>query len=516
MRPSWASLNDLTAHAGLCSLSSDYFYDLSLEAREQPDDREQSRVHRIKSEPFDHPPPKAFSPDYSVNLSMPSHTEELNKARNCAQIIQFAPNGKKYSNTQQARVEPNKRLKDVFGIDNVFTNETSVRKMEFLKEVECLMLNAMKMTDHTKDGNWGNLSHQAIAFLDDYMKRADTGSLDLAELTQYIVLKQSLCYLFEGTDEVLKKSDTQFEDITYIGRRINELWIETKKAGTNLPKEHQLVWSNEKALHNALRRVTFTMPNPSSSVPGGFISNDMGIPSRDPEIPRQNPLNLLLPAYETMWRVVMRCFLEVQHRNAQKSPDWLAVLRQYLEDLSDPECKPNEAFHKSSDATGKVCPAEIVKEALRLYPPTRRVHRMFNGEAVAANIEECQRFSILAGKDPLSFRPERWREICSEERQAFYDAAAGTSWIDYKRLKDSLKREEEALGHMPFAYYCAADHPKTKEFASKMIALLVAVLCHGLGNNWELEDPTILPPTGMPLGSDRGEYEKLMLKRRIS
>jgi hypothetical protein len=67
---------------------------------------------------------------------------------------------------------------------------------------------------------------------------------------------------------------------------------------------------------------------------------------------------------------------------------------------------------------------------------------------------------------------------------------------------------------MPFAYFCAADHPNTKEFASKMIALLVAVLCDGLGDQLELEDPDSLPFTGTPLDSDRAAYEGLELKRK--
>jgi hypothetical protein len=34
------------------------------------------------------------------------------------------------------------------------------------------------------------------------------------------------------------------------------------------------------------------------------------------EIPNHNPLNLLLPVYETMWQVVMRGSLELRYRNA--------------------------------------------------------------------------------------------------------------------------------------------------------------------------------------------------------
>jgi hypothetical protein len=66
---------------------------------------------------------------------------------------------------------------------------------------------------------------------------------------------------------------------------------------------------------------------------------------------------------------------------------------------------------------------------------------------------------------------------------------------------------------MHFAYFYAADHPNTKEFAFWMIALLVAVLCNGLGDEWVMENIDSPPPYGTPLKLDRAEYEKLRLKK---
>jgi hypothetical protein len=40
------------------------------------------------------------------------------------------------------------------------------------------------------------------------------------------------------------------------------------------------------------------------------------MPGAFPEILDPNPLNVLLPAYETMWRVVIRGFLEIRYRKA--------------------------------------------------------------------------------------------------------------------------------------------------------------------------------------------------------
>ncbi|KAI0569269.1 hypothetical protein PtrSN002B_011871, partial [Pyrenophora tritici-repentis] len=435
--------------------------------------------------------------------------------------FKHAGNDSNYPNHQQARADPNQKLKEVFGIDNIFTNKTDKKKY-FVEKVEKLMWKAMKANGFRDDGDWRDLRNQAIVFFDEYMKESGTELIKLAELTQFIVLKQSLCYLFEGAQEALERSKTQFDDVKFICRRINELWIRSKMTEAELDGAKAPIWSDEEDFHAALRRVTVSKK--TFDMPGMFpedVPDDKpgDTTTLDPTKPTENPMNLLLPVYETMWRVVMRCFLEIKHRGAPNRSDWTAILRGYLEDLGDLACRPNDAFHKSSTTASSVRPAEIVKEALRLYPPTRRVHRMYYDEQVAANIEECHRFEILGGQDPLTFRPERWQNICTAQRQDFYNKAALSAsiqkdWLNYRTAKDTLKNEEAKLGYMPFAHYCAADHPKTKEFASKMIALVVAVLCNGLKDEWELADPTSLPLTGVPLDSDRAAYEGLKLKRK--
>jgi hypothetical protein len=274
--------------------------------------------------------------------------------------------------------------------------------------------------------------------------------------------------------------------------------------------------------------VTVPAPAPNSQgiIPGflkqafPWISSspdsDVVNPTVDPKVPEKNPMNLLLPAYETMWRVVMRCFLEVRHRNAPNGPKWTETLLRYLLELQTSNFNPSEAFHRENEIESEteiniVRPAEIVKEALRLYPPTRRVHRTFDGVPLSADIETCQRFELLGDDDPLTFRPERWQNIYVGERQDLYDQKEA----DYKILKKKLKLAEEKVGYMPFALYCASDHANTRDFASKMIALLVAVLCDRLGDDWELEESGSLPPTGTPLGSGRVDYEELRLKRKV-
>lgn len=73
----------------------------------------------------------------------------------------------------------------------------------------------------------------------------------------------------------------------------------------------------------------------------------------------------------------------------------------FLMALENPTAVENGAFQRPSDKGVRAI--RVVKKALRLYPPTRRVHRMFDDEIVAANIEKREPFTILAGLDPLIF-----------------------------------------------------------------------------------------------------------------
>ncbi|KAF2022995.1 hypothetical protein EK21DRAFT_119181 [Setomelanomma holmii] len=334
-------------------------------------------------------------------------------------------------------------------------------------------------------GNWADLRNRAIFFFDDYLVQIKKDTISLAELTRFITLELSLFYLFNDAGEATR-STNRFEDIIYIGHRINQLWIDSKRVETARPQ-----WEDQTELHIALRRVI----TPETSIPGAFL-----------EIPDPNPLNLLLPAYETMWRVVMRGFLEIRYQNAADTSSWCKIMTDYLRKLESPISTHDNAFHNAAESG--VRPGDITKEALRLYPPTRRVHRSFHGQIWRADIETCQRSALLGGKDPLVFRPERWQDICAVERQCVFDNIKGAG--------KTLKRSKEKLGYMPFAYWCAADHEETKGFGMKMIALLVAVLCEKLGNEWALENDDSLPEQGTPLDTDHKAYEDLKLRKSQS
>jgi hypothetical protein len=165
-------------------------------------------------------------------------------------------------------------------------------------------------------------------------------------------------------------------------------------------------------------------------------------------------------------------------------------------------CKRVPSFDRPS--RNGVTPVDIAREILRLYPPTRHVYRDFSGEVARADIEGCHHSELLGGDDPLVFRPERWQEICREERKV---QGCG------RQAVKNLKVAEEKLGFMPFAYWCTADGPETAGFGYKMITLLVAVLCRDLGKEYPLKDPeSVRGRDEGPLDSKGTAYEQLIVE----
>ena len=66
---------------------------------------------------------------------------------------------------------------------------------------------------------------------------------------------------------------------------------------------------------------------------------------------------------------------------------------------------------------------------------------------------------------------------------------------------------------MPFAITCRANQGNTKAFGMKMIVMLVAVLCDGLGDDWKVTEEGGLPALGEALKSDREAYLDLTLEK---
>lgn len=407
-------------------------------------------------------------------------------------VIEFTPIGQeklqRQDDRQASRARPNKRLEIVFGIANAFTTRETRIHAEFVNSAKQKMQAAIKIDGKTwkdKDGDWSMLRELARDSVDQHLSQS-AAKLRIVDLVRVVTLKVSLRFLFGASDNAVS-SEHSMEHLILIGQSINDLWIASKDNAKPLPD-----WSSKSNsfIHESLMAVCRSEhPDQADEI--------------DPLRPEINPMNWLLPAYETTWRIVLACVIELRFRNAENANTWWKILEEYISDTS------REKFKGLPTTPGvrEFCAQDIVKEILRLYPPTRHVKRRFteDGEDVKADIESCHRNNAqdAFGFDSLCFRPERWLEI---------RAHLGPGKTD----KD-IKIVEEERGFMPFAIFCPAGQGATQGFGLKMIALLAGVLCERLGESmgWDLQEKEIYQDLTKPLPSDRAAFDNLYLIKKI-
>ena len=354
----------------------------------------------------------------------------------------------------KGRAIPNSRLKVCFGVDNAFTTADDARYKHFVREASSLLIDF--------NAKWYTAGEHASSFI-----RARLGdtieSVMLIPLVQALTLRLSL-QAVHGVD-ISAVDNTK---VAFIAEEINRIWISSKK-------DAKQPWKDQTKLHEALDDI---------------------IPEMDCRVPEQNPLNLILPSYETLWRVVLRCFMEVVFRRRMDAEEndkdvgdhnakWRTQLHKFL-------ASPSAANLKDPGDDG-VAVVHIVKEALRLYPPTRRVYREVHfqahmySELIAADLETCQRNYVnkLEGSE-----------------------AAGSAFNPGLWVKHGERMES---GFMPFGkrpFLC----PAQATFAYHAIAILVAALSQEVGNDWNLKpNPFESETQGLPLETDRDSYADLRL-----
>lgn len=411
-------------------------------------DMEQSRKPLNRDPKSTRPDAKIKAEDVRKEIGL--HREIILRTRNPYTGKSCSPQAQ-----LEARTLPNARLETTFGVNNAFTTQNMKTAGAFKSTARSLLRNAThirKKVDETgeptsidTDANW----EQIISQIQKTIREEITGGheiMNLAEVVQYITLRISMHVLFGTKIETLEDRDA----MKYIAKTINILWIRSK----NKPAANQNDWSQERRLHQHLFDLTGLDP-----------TNDL-----------LNPMNLILPAYETMWRAVLRGILEIYFRDHPDSQQWQEVLRGFM------TISQKEIFHRY-DAMDKICPIDIVKEIMRMYPPTRRVNRRFpdNEEGVirAADIEKLHRNVLLVpDRDADTFRPERWLDIKKDFK--FVQTAKKEMREQEEPDAKHTSREYEELGYMPLALSCPAGGKATQGFSFKMIALLVVAVGDGL------------------------------------
>jgi len=243
------------------------------------------------------------------------------------------------------------------------------------------------------------------------------------------------------------------------------------------------------------------------------------LPDHNLDDPTSNPLNLILPAYETLWRIVVLGFVEIRFRTRTGGIQSASItaLRAFLANPSGPDASYNTSTRKDTKSQGpcNITAFDIARELLRLYPSTKRVYRVFDSSpnltapvSVAADVEAIHRSTSIWGASAGVFDPSRWVPSVAD--------------VDIEKEKEKERERRDA--YMPFGVYpflC----PARKDFGRRIIALLVASLVVGVRkeeeeqeDGWKLEVPElwrdVVSKGKEPLPSERGSFEGWALVRR--
>ena len=293
-----------------------------------------------------------------------------------------------------------------------------------------------KVATHAKNLIATKLNRQAISPSDVTAVEQMT-FVTLDSLVRSVCLDVILHVLFKKED--LEWLEMDVESISTIAEKINSLWIQSK--GSKTPAK-----SDKHDIEEALAKV---------------------VPKLGPRKGHENPLNLILPAYETLWRVVLSGFLHVSFVEGGHS-GWRAILGKFLAEPTVAVKNATVAVKSNSlhsEGMTSVSVDHIVAEALRLYPSVKRVYRQFRmdnkagPEDVAADVERCQRNKTIWGEEADRYDPSRWN-----------------------KLSDNAKDSFMAFGVKPFL--C----PAKPVFGPMMIGILVAAFAsHVSSDDWYLE-----------------------------
>ncbi|RYP46947.1 hypothetical protein DL768_006930 [Monosporascus sp. mg162] len=322
------------------------------------------------------------------------------------------------------RAIPNRRLVEAFGIDNSFTTTDTKHHIEFLTQA------TQKI--QTVDGRgWVRLfdvAQEAMRLAEAHVKSESPSAgsqIPLARLVRISTFVTVLNVLFD-----VKPGDIAIQDVVTATDLINTLWVLSKDC------------SNRSLLAMDKQRLRMTLDH---------MLRTLGGPGGDER--RLNPLNLIMPAYETLWRVVLLTFLAAAFRTSD--PDTVRCFRDVIHSV--PSC-----FERDQGSTGEGDAEKIAlafaKEGLRLYPPTKRIYRGpppdgSQRRAWRADIERCHRDPAIWGADALRFNP----------------------------LRFSMLAEDQKSAYMPFSvrpHECPAERGG---FGKRAIVLLVVVLARRLG-----------------------------------
>ncbi|KAI4728318.1 hypothetical protein E4T49_03965 [Aureobasidium sp. EXF-10728] len=376
-------------------------------------------------------------------------------ASECREIIKSgrAPAASKNTlSALEARARPNQRLKLAFGVDSCFTSSDEKSCKTFRTSVEKLL--------YVDEKEWIEFATTARSTAQEALDvQGDTTSL--FGVVQLLTLKTMMRVLWPDRDP---KQSTN-EQIVTLAHEVNLQWLRSK--GHNNSDNPSWLFDKQESLSNAVKAV---------------------FPDWDEADSTENPCNLILPGYETMWRVVLRCFVEIKARHHLHAPFWERAMCNFVKKPTKQQLESPGSLYNTG-----VAAVHVAKETLRLYPPTRRIYREHRSTDdqlanVSADIEAMQRDPVVWQAHPNEFVPERWVGV-----EEGYDE-----------------------GFMPFGakpFNCPAKRWNNvpMPFGLSIIALLVGALIQVTNYDWRVSGS--FPNKECPLDTDREAYSTAVLRR---
>ncbi|THH31867.1 hypothetical protein EUX98_g2308 [Antrodiella citrinella] len=222
-----------------------------------------------------------------------------------------------------SRAEANQRLRRAFELTNTFVNDDAELHRSFVAQARDLIQAQSSLPARAA------FAEMCSAVISDYISgHVIDGPVYFGDIVQVVTFKVILCSLF-GAD----LCDLKDEDVLFAARTINSIWQLSKQPNTTSPP-HLLYH-----LNTLLR---------------GWLPL------------YANPLDFIIPTYETMWRVVA-ITIALVHRHGDQ-----ALLESFTQFLDNPS---RQQFQHWS-AVGETSVEAVVHEVIRLHPPTRRISRV--------------------------------------------------------------------------------------------------------------------------------------------
>ncbi|CAG8207860.1 unnamed protein product [Penicillium nalgiovense] len=323
--------------------------------------------------------------------------------------------------SHQSKAIANRHLPIAFGIDNAFTRTDSFHASMFVEKVKPLINLSTEQwhsvsefarvtTSHWIEHGFPGLDHSSSSS-HQRKQKLHRNRVNVASLAQLLSLKVVLWLMFHKKTQ----DHTCDENLLGLAQSINRIWISSKLKTTenDIPR-----FEDDIQLQTSLVNIFGTHNHPED-----------------------NPLNLILPSFETMWRVVLRSFLEIRFGTGKEVPAWRETMiafadnptkKQFDAGSGSPSSpRPEDSNDPSiGDTRGVQSPPSanyIVRESLRLYVPTRHVHRAYQWDQgtgtfhgiISADIEGCHMRSDIWGSDAERFNPNRWSALTPTQVEAF-------------------------------------------------------------------------------------------------